>query len=532
MKRLLPCMLVFIVVSAGAQERRTLESIVPSSAGFFAKTAQIRDLVKSAGLFLDTVLSGPQRQKAESALAEFRNKTGVDPLDPESLSGAGIDTEGRIGLAWFGKGRTENSDRIILYIPCRKDGDIAPLFVELMRKSHEGKGEEIRPVSSNYGGKTIVRVKDDLFVTQMEGYLIVASEDGLARSVVDLWNSGAGGSIAADAHYADYLKYAVGEYDISTFARRDFIAEMMKKSGDKNQPAREGGAATEGAGPDVGWIDYGALGVSMAKDRLTAGVSFKYNGSDPKIVALMEAIRPADPKEALGYGDPGIYAVLSVWPDRLDAALAGTERAAKGYGELKQKLLAEWGIDLTRDFFPHAAGLAVMISEKGGGLRPRGVTFMPMKTAKSGGMIRDKIRSHLQSRLAQDQCGDITAGGKKIFWHLDRNRGRNYIAADSRGFFTGSDQELMERAMESKTIALGGPSPMKAVARKDLLFMYLYMNKESFVRPLMMIMAAGFTRDNNLISLLGRMGDATIYGRKNGPLMSFDFELEISAGGR
>ncbi|MBN1531026.1 MAG: hypothetical protein JXA20_00035 [Spirochaetes bacterium] len=549
MRKIAILLITCTVFSVNAQEGGGIESITPARTLIFMKSGQVKDFVKFARVFIDTLLPEANRQKVQTSITEFRQKTGIDLLNAASLSSAGIDIDRQMGLAWFGETQT-GAGRIVLYIPSRGSRDLPMAMVELRKKLSAGKDVDVYPAVTDYRGSRILQVGKDLFMTVVSGYFIMASEGDLLHSVVDLSVSG-GGSLANDAMYGDFRRRDSGSFDVVAYAGGDFIREMLRQQRQKEAKEKEGTesgsmrrsgngmvmAVGEEQTPTVvddeggRWIDYGTMGLSMSGEKITASVSVKCNDRDRAVEALVQAMKPGPPVGAIASKEPSVYAVISLWPERVGEAFGGGDQLGKGYLGVRRKLQSQWGVDITRDVLPLSTGTMNLIMEKGQGLQPRTVVFLPMKTPKSGSILLDKIRGYQKSHLPADRFGELSLRGRRAIWSLD-DKGKTFIAADDRGLYTGNDGGLVSRAIAAKSLGAGGRSPVSTVPRQEQMFLYLFIARDSIVRPLLMMGAAGLSKDGSLSQFIMKMGDMSVIGRRDGSFVTLDLDIGLSRGGR
>jgi hypothetical protein len=99
-------LLVFILVTGQgiAQDSVTgieIESITPSTAILFVKTSKVRKFVATVKELAADFPEEKEMKEILESIKSFRDKTGIDALDSNSLSEAGIDVERKMGLAFF-----------------------------------------------------------------------------------------------------------------------------------------------------------------------------------------------------------------------------------------------------------------------------------------------------------------------------------------------------------------------------------------------------------------------------------------------
>lgn len=135
-----------------------------------------------------------------------------------------------------------------------------------------------------------------------------------------------------------------------------------------------------------------------------------------------------------------------------------------------------------------------------------------------------------EEKNAAGNFGELKLGGVKAFWSMDSKMEKTYFAADTRGLFIGNDAALLEKALESKTIAeTGTPSYVKS-AMPENIFFFAYIDREGFFGPIVSIVQALMSGQPGAQAMLGRIGDISIAGRKTGGHLSFEADVEIEKG--
>ena len=109
------------------------ESLLPEDAGFFIKTKKISHLLKTANYIVSELLDDESRNSFNKEREEFRNKTGVDYLNNESLKKCGIDTERPISFVSYEK--DNNLDVMAFFVPVTNEKDFPLKFVEIIKSS-------------------------------------------------------------------------------------------------------------------------------------------------------------------------------------------------------------------------------------------------------------------------------------------------------------------------------------------------------------------------------------------------------------
>jgi len=117
MKRLYFAVIVFFLavsVSSGQMAGDT-ESLTPSEANLFIKTKEISRLLKTVNYLVFNLMDEQQRGETIADRDKFRDKTGIDYFDEQSIKNAGIDTGRPVSFANFDKDNM--NDVMLVFLP-------------------------------------------------------------------------------------------------------------------------------------------------------------------------------------------------------------------------------------------------------------------------------------------------------------------------------------------------------------------------------------------------------------------------------
>jgi len=217
------------------------ESMAPGDVNIFVKTRHIGRLLKSANYIVYHIMDEENRNQFLAEKDSFRDKTGIDYLDEESLKKFGVDTSRAISFAMYD---TDNSrDVILFFIPVFNEQEFVQNFIETVKKTNAADGgQEISPVTTKYRGVSVTQIKKDAFAAAYGGYFIMASTDDILRKSIDVREERKG-SLILTAEYRDYISKDKNNYDLNAFITRKFIeqqypASMLPKGKDTVQGRR------------------------------------------------------------------------------------------------------------------------------------------------------------------------------------------------------------------------------------------------------------------------------------------------------
>jgi len=151
-KHMLMVLLILCSLVPGGfpQERAdVVEAVTPSSAMLFIKTSRIKNFVVSVKFVADNLLHREYAEKFARKINEIKTKTGVDPMDIESLKKAGIDVDRTASMAMYPEGK-KNEERMLLFIPVLDEKTFPLKFVEILKKMAGTEKLDLFPAITEY----------------------------------------------------------------------------------------------------------------------------------------------------------------------------------------------------------------------------------------------------------------------------------------------------------------------------------------------------------------------------------------------
>jgi hypothetical protein len=528
-------LLVFILVTGQgiAQDSVTgieIESITPSTAILFVKTSKVRKFVATVKELAADFPEEKEMKEILESIKSFRDKTGIDALDSNSLSEAGIDVERKMGLAFFeSSGKSEN---IIIFLPVADEKKFPLKFVEILKEMNKEKPDlDIYPAITSYRNSRIYQVRKDIFYTLAGGYFLIAPTGEILKKAIDLQEKGAGGgsSLMGDRVYSGYKDLVDDEYSVNLFATREMVIKAFEST--------SAGAGNPGKGsvkhdrekrpPFLDAIEFGAAGLEYSSRRLKMSVSTSFNNKDQNINSALDVIKTGISRSGLYLPGAHYNFFLSFDPGNLKEVCSRPASACSFFIKGVSEMEKEYGISYSRDIVPNFTGGINVNIEKfnPGSGNERYLLFFPMNDERKTGSMISRMRKTLKRKQREKgKYGETRIGKRPAFWILDSRGKKRFYAFDRRGLYIGSGPDLLRWGMKTERIQNSGVRSIYTDKIGPRVFFLLHLKKESFLSGMMKMRAA---RNKDLKNSVNRMGDFYLRGTKNGSFLSFDLDIEI-----
>ncbi len=570
MKKMLSLMFIFFLFPISAvnpQERAdVVESFTPSSAMLFMKTARIKNLLESLNFVAQNLLTQEIADKLNKKKEEFKAKTGIDPLDVESLKKAGIDIDRTASFAVFPSGRRDEN-RFLLLLPVRDDKIFPLKFVEILKKMSGSETLDLYPIITDYRGRSIFQVRKDIFSTAFDGSFILASTGELLRGVIDVKENNVG-HLSIDPKYSDYLGKTKKNYDVRVFVTRDFLKSVVSSAGARDKKIRDkkktggtendkkaGGsylgesvrlrevqyvpAADEeknsekkseldslSHGPSIfNAVDYASLGVTVKPANIDLDLAVQFNNTSASVNTFLDLAKPGMSDKALLVKNAATFAYVSIDFTKMEELCKSGGRGCSFYAEFKNEVHNDLGIDFEKDFVPYFSGVINVIASQARGAGGGYVIYLSMSDPGRNKAIWDKMALYLKDKYkGTDRFGYGKIGAADSFWYIDSKNSKIYTVFDKRGFYIGNETELINVALASKQMK-DAPASDDLIKRMGGNAIFLAsIKKESFFGALIMLQAY---RTKELGALLEKMTDIYVIGEKLDHYLSIDVTIKL-----
>lgn len=560
MKPILPLALVLslALVPAGHTQDRAdvVEAITPASASMFLKTARIKELVGTVKFVSENLLHRDYADKFSKMLENIKAGTGIDPLDPEALTNAGIDVGRSASLAIYPSGK-RNEERMLIFIPVLDDKTFPLKFVEILKKMAKTKNADLYPAITEYKNHAVYQSHRDIFTTAMDGVFIIGSTGELLRSVIDARVNGSG-FLAADPLYVEYASRLSKNYDLRAYVTRDFLKEALKRrpkpdGEQKGEQKKVTGGPLDAAGlieaayfadasaggPSVrseldrletgpspfNAVDYASLGVKVTPAAVDIDIRARFNSGSGSVNTFLDVIRTGMYGRALEVKNASTYAYVSFDFNRIEELCRKSAAGCGYYAQFKDEVREDLGIDFEKDVLPHFSGVLNIVAgePKGGG--GGYLFFLPMNDAGRTKAVFDKSSAYLREKFkGTARYGADTIGGVQSFWHVDSKNNRIHMLCDGRGLYLGNDRELIGMALAGRELrnhqAAGGVLSRLG----ENVFFLAHMKKDSFFGALLTLYSY---RNKEISGVVNMMSDLNVIGVKDNTSLSFDVSIGL-----
>jgi hypothetical protein len=569
-KHMLIALIIICSLAPGGypQERAdVVESITPSSAMLFLKTSRIKNFVVSVKFVADNLLHKEYAEKFNKKINEIKTKTGVDPMDIESLKKAGIDVDRTASLAMYPEGK-KKEERILLFIPVLDEKTFPLKFVEILKKMAGTEKVDLYPAITEYKNYTIYQINKDIFTTAIDGVFIVGSTGELVRSVIDVKVDNIA-YLAIDPMYVDYQSRLKKSYDLRAFVTKDFLKDAVKSrarpdGNKKKEEKKETVPITQnhkdvsfgthskemlveaayiadaaGGGPSArsemdklstgsspfNAVDYAFLGAMVSPADIDVDLAARFNNTSGTVNTFLDVIKTGASGRALHVKNANTYAYVSFDYNKIEELCRASAAGCSYYTQFKDEIKSDLGIDFDRDIIPSYSGVLNIIAGQPKGAGGGYLFYLPMNDTAQGKKVWEKSSGFLREKYkGTERYGTAKIGGMESFWYIDSKNNKNYMLADKRGIYLGNDPELIGMALSSREISK--PEAADGVINKlgGNVFFLTYMKKDSFFGALLMLYAY---RNREISGVVEKMTDLYLIGEKSGNMLSFGLKIKL-----
>lgn len=538
--------LALLTGGSAAERADEIDSMTPSSAVLLIKTSRINDFVVSFTYVIENLLS---TRRADSFMKEknaFRDRTGIDPLDLDSLKKAGVDVERRAGMAIFPDG-TRGEERMALFMPVLNVKTFPLAFVDMIKKAKKTEDADIYPAITEYRGYTVHQIGRDIFSAAFDGVFVLASTGELLRKILDTRADNAG-YLALDPRYKEWSGRGGRGYDLRVFATREFLKEAVRKKRKKESDGE--GVEKKGEGPRA-WIgegglvmaaveregftsgaslfnavDYAFLGASARSGSVKVDVGFKFNETSATVTTFLDILKTGMTARSLRIRDAATYSFLSLDFAKIEDLCRRGSPGCRHYQQIKEGMREDLGIDFQTDLLPYYNGVLNLIAGPPKGAGGGYLIYIPMEDASKARALWEKSSAYLKKKYeGTGRYGTGSIGEKKMFWYIDSKNNRNHAVCDARGLYLGNDTGLIDVALSSPEIGAGEAAKEAEIKLGDAVFFFTRLKKESFFGALLSLYSY---RNDDLRLLVEKMTDLVIVGEKADRYLSIAIDMKLA----
>lgn len=515
------------------------ESMTPSDVNIFVKTRHIERLLKTANYIIYNIMDEEQRNKVMSERNIFRDKTGVDYLDEESLKNFGIDTSRPLSFGMFDK--DNRKDVMVVFLPVKDEREFTGKFIQIMKNNPPAEGQSpINPVTAKHKKIEITQLRDDMYVAGLGGYFVMGSTGDIVRKVIDVRDA-RDGHLMLTAEYKDYISREKNNYDINAFITRKFIEQLNSASSSETYGAAaiqdliltQGGEADAGSFDTntlISSIDYISAGMGFDGNKFQLNGSVKLAGDNPYVEMILGLLKTGENGKSLYVQSADSTVFLSLNYKYLDNLCKSGIPMCAQYNQFKAELKNDGKIDFEKDILPHYSGVINAFAVDSGAAGGMGdmVMFLPINDEKKAAEIWMKFRAMLQAKYGKEKkFGEEKIDGKRAFWYIDQTQMRFFVAYDSRGIYAGNSTGLIKSALKSDTMDKAKNTGRLGNILNEKTFFLFNIKKNNFIKSMLQMRAQGTP---GLGSGLSRIGEVSLFCEKRDRLVSLEFDIEIKEG--
>lgn len=457
----------FLLIGAESLKDSELQ-IIPADTSLILQTSDV-NLATRIFKFLFSNSMPSQRDKTNDQIKSFLDKTGIDVLNDDSLSAAGIDVTRKMFFTWS---YTDNQRNELVYLPIADEKKLYQQLMKNTRNESQTDGAESKVSSIVYQKYRISNLYSSLNYVVMDNFLIISRSTDRLKTVIDLKNSSEKKGILGSDAFEDFYRNAknksaylwcdnravndiyriVFPVETSEIASADETETEDEK--DQDAKSREDFLKQVNV-QNISGIEY--LGVELMKTP--AGIdldfSFKMNEKNATSKQLLDLLTCGNVDKSGFMPDAAIYTFVSLDIKKLNQ-IADTNRtfnqtgAVNRYKQLRFLLDKGMGINLNEDFLPEFKGYFILL-QRPELQNPRKNDFLfyiPLENEKSAAKMYKKMAGQLKEFFKDSGAFDEDKiDGTNAITIVDEKGGKIYLAAYKNSLIVGNSSEFIRRGM-------------------------------------------------------------------------------------
>jgi hypothetical protein len=270
-------------------------------------------------------------------------------------------------------------------------------------------------------------------------------------------------------------------------------------------------------------VDYISLALDVDPKGLSVDMGVSINPVTTAASMILELFKTGTHAGAASIPMAAGYTFFSFDPMAIENNCSKLGNFCQSYGSFKTVFAAGLGIDYN-DFLVNFSGVVNCIIGRTQGIATVPyAAYLPMKEGASMPIL-DKARAHLKSiNKDNGKFGEQKNKAVSAIWIKMDDGKKIFICADKKGFYLGSDMEIMTAMMSAKPILSEAGGPIKS-RLDDQVFLLTQVKKDSILGGLLAIQSVRYKEASPIIS---KMGDIYLLGKRRGRYVSFSLELEL-----
>ncbi len=533
------------------QEQR-FETIVPGSPLLLLTTSEIRNFVKSLKFAVENLLSDQDRTKVMSEIDRINNRTGINILDGESLTKAGIDISRKAALAYYTESEP-GKDRMAIFLPVTNDKTFPLNFIDIIKKGSGRQNTDLYPVVTSYRDRSIYQIQSDIFTTSLSGTFMIASTGELVHKAVDAF-TGNGNSLAQDPCYIGYTQKKRENTDLDLYLSGEFFVTALKKflqspSGAQRQvqgmedrggfnsflvalngeydPGNERDEKSPGKDGAFQSLNYAAAGITLDKEKLSIDLSADFNRSDSAVNAVLDTFKTGIITDALYLADANTFISCAFDPLVIDEFCRKDGFMCTYYKNFTATIFKELGLDCAADIFPSFNGVLsfFMGSDMYPTLNSSTALVIPLKSRAVLSSLKKKTASHLSKTGKRDEAyGETDIRGNAAYWYYNPGGKKKVVAFDRKALYWGGNPDYIGISMDAERLVKTSQTSLPVGRLDGETFLIGQIRKASLLKTLLLMQQGSAGRG---MSFFSKTGDINFKGKKiDGSIFLF-IDMEI-----
>lgn len=540
------------IAGAGEPAGPDPAALVPASAVMYAASSRLERALPTAAYVIKEILPASNSKNIIEWRDRFRERTGIDVFNADSLARADVDVKRPAAVAYLKAERDD--ERIMILIPVKNPGRFPLRFVDMMKGFNKDKPSmDLNPVVTRYRNHAVYQMQKDIFFTSVGDYFILAPSGKLVTAVIDIASAGGPAPLAGDALFRDYRTKSGGDFDLGVYMKKEFFDEIEAYNMERRarlhrvENANEGGQGdgalksdeAEKTAPrklpsaDLQFLDYMCLSVKSADRAASVRIGFSLKKDDPVSAVFSRVFKTGLPGDLILLDNPLSYYYLSFDPAVFEEVCGGgkdkSSKMCETYAKMKESLHREFGIELARDFVPFYGGFinAAVRKTKIAGKLDNIVLFIPLRG--QSGALYGKLKEAMKQKHGQEGgFGEERVDALPSFWYRDEKGNRISVVSHATGLYAGNNTEFLREGMAAKgnLMALESVEDVKRIDRDTFMFFYFRLDSESYLKAIMMLLVQA--TNPRLAEIVQSIDRFSIIGRRIDSFFSVELSVSVS----
>jgi len=509
--------LIILLLSSGISFGQTIgdtESITPEKAYIFIKTRNIQRLLKSFNYIIYHILGEEERDSIISQRDAFKDITGIDYLNEESLKSFGIDTGRSLSYAIFPQ--DTGREVIELFIPVKNGIAFTEKFIEIARRYIQ----EIEPHSVQYKDITVTELKEDMYVAFLNNYFVITSTDDCIKEIIDIHRE-RNRSLILNPKYKKYIAEGKNNFDVNIYISPAIANSINITQKDNIDDTTENTYDSELI---LNAVEYISAGFGIEDNTLKMKGALLFAEDNPYVDMILGLLKTGQNQKALDVNADS-YIFISLNYKYLNNLCKSNAPFCETYNSFKKNIKDEGKIDFEKEILPYFSGMTnVFLIDSGSSIIGDIAIFLAIDDAQKSEELWKKFKNSVQGRYSKNKkFGEERIDGRNSFWYIDQNNIRYFVTFDKRGIYTGNNVNLIKNALKAKTFEKNNLQTSN-VPLNDKTFFFMNIKKNPFLRNMLLMRS----QDSAAIApFLSKLKEMNIFCEKLDRHISIGIDIEL-----